>query len=144
MTLPVFVTLAASGLFLFVGLIGGVLKYHGIMTSPNHNHRAHMYIDIAHRAALLYSFAALVMATLLQYSPYSQTTQLWITGVPLFFFAVSIAQYFVLGFRKHTTNQFKTRSFTTTWGMALLIVGELGGVGAIVWGFLSTQYPLVG
>lgn len=67
MNLAVKVTLAASGIFLFVGLVGGILKYRGIMTSPNH--RAHPYIDIAHRAALLYSFAALVMAALLTFSP---------------------------------------------------------------------------
>ena len=83
MNLAVKLTLAASGIFLFVGLIGGVLKYRGIMTSPDH--RAHPYIDIAHRASLLYSFAALVMAALLNFSPYSDQVQLLITGVPLFF-----------------------------------------------------------
>ena len=130
-------TLAASGIFLFVGMVGGVLKYHGIMTSRNH--RAHPYIDIAHRASLLYSFAALVMAALLYFSPYSEPVQLVITGVPLFFFAVAIAQYYRLGLEGKVTNQFKERNFTTTWGMLLLIVGELGGVGAIVWGFIATQ-----
>lgn len=69
MNLAIKLTLAAAGLFLFVGLIGGVLKYCGIMTSPSH--RAHPYIDIAHRAALMYSFAALVMAELLRYKPVS-------------------------------------------------------------------------
>lgn len=137
MNIAVKLTLAASGIFLFVGMVGGILKYHGIMTSRNH--RAHPYIDIAHRASLLYSFAALVMATLLYFSPYSETVQLVITGVPLFFFAVAIAQYYRLGLEGKVTNQFKTRNFTTTWGMLLLIVGELGGVGAIVWGFIKTQ-----
>jgi len=135
--LAVKLTLAASGIFLFVGLIGGVLKYRGIMTSPNHE--AHPYIDIAHRASLLYSFAALVMAALLNFSPYSDQVQLVITGVPLFFFAVAIAQYYRLGLEGKVTNQFKARNFNTTWGMLLLIIGELGGVGAIVWGFISTQ-----
>ena len=138
MNLAVKLTLAASGIFLFVGLIGGVLKYRGIMTSPDH--RAHPYIDIAHRASLLYSFAALVMAALLNFSPYSDQVQLLITGVPLFFFAVAIARYYRLGLEGKVTNQFQERNFTTTWGMLLLIVGELGGVGAIVWGFISTQF----
>jgi hypothetical protein len=61
MNIAVQITLAAAGLFLFVGLIGGVMKYHGIMTSENH--RAPVYIDVAHRASLMYSFAALVMGT---------------------------------------------------------------------------------
>ncbi|MCP5162197.1 MAG: hypothetical protein H6999_00605 [Hahellaceae bacterium] len=138
MNLAIKITLAASGLFLLVGMLGGVLKYHGIMTSPNH--RAHPYIDIAHRAALLYSFAALVMAELLKYSPYSTQVQLVITCVPLFFFAAAIGKYFKLGLARQETNQFKARSFDTTWGMGLLIIGELGGVGAIVWGFVVTQF----
>lgn len=137
MNLAVKLTLAASGLFLLVGMIGGILKYHGIMTSPNH--RAPPYIDVAHRASLLYSFAALVMAALLYFSPYSLPVQLVITGVPLFFFAAAIAQYFRLGLAGEATNQFRERNFNTTWGMLFLIIGELGGVGAIVWGFITTQ-----
>lgn len=138
MNLAVKLTLAASGIFLFVGLIGGILKYRGIMTTPGH--RAHPYIDIAHRASLLYSFAALVMAALLIFSPYPDSVQLVITGVPLFFFAAAIARYYRFGLEGKITNQFEERNFHTTWGMLLLIVGELGGVGAIVWGFISSQF----
>jgi len=140
MNIAVQITLAAAGLFLFVGLIGGVMKYHGIMTSENH--RAPVYIDVAHRASLMYSFAALVMAELLKYSPYSVAVQCVITLVPLFFFATAVAQYFKLGIENKVRNQFKQRSFVTTWGMLFLIVGEVGGVGAIVWGFIQTQFLL--
>jgi len=138
MNMAVKITLAAAGIFLFVGMIGGVLKYRGIMRSPDHC--APVYIDIAHRAALLYSFAALVMAELLKYSPYSESVQLLITCAPLFFFAAAIAQYFKLGLENKTDNQFKQRNFSTTWAMLMLIVAEVGGVGAIVWGFISTQF----
>ncbi|MBQ0754891.1 MAG: hypothetical protein KBT87_12030 [Gammaproteobacteria bacterium] len=140
MNIAIQITLAAAGIFLFVGLIGGVMKYHGIMTSENH--RAPVYIDVAHRASLMYSFAALVMAELLKYSPYSVAVQCVITGVPLFFFATAVAQYFKLGIENKVRNQFKQRNFVTTWGMLLLIVGEVGGVGAIVWGFIDTQFLL--
>jgi len=138
MNLAIKITLAASGIFLFAGLLLGVLKYRGIMGSPEHC--APVYIDIAHRAALLYSFAALVMAELLKYSPYSETVQLLITCAPLLFFAIAIAQYTKLGLENTTDNQFKERNFNTTWGIWLLIVAEVGGVGAIVWGFISTQF----
>lgn len=138
MNLAIKITLAASGIFLFAGLLLGVLKYRGIMRSPEHC--APVYIDIAHRAALLYSFAALVMAELLKYSPYSETVQLLITCAPLLFFAIAIAQYTKLGLENTTDNQFKERNFNTTWGIWLLIVAEVGGVGAIVWGFISTQF----
>jgi hypothetical protein len=137
MNIAVKITLAASGIFILVGMIGGVLKYRSIMSSPNH--KAPRYIDLAHRAPFLYSCAALVMAELLKFSPYSVPVQLVITGVPLFFFAVAIGQYFKLGLENKVTNQFKERNFQTTWGMLFLKIGQLGGVGAIVWGFLSTQ-----
>ncbi len=138
MNLAIKITLAASGIFLFAGLLLGVLKYRGILRSPEHC--APVYIDIAHRAALLYSFAALVMAELLKYSPYSLNVQLLITSAPLLFFAIAIAQYTLLGLENKTDNQFRERNFNTTWGIWLLIVAEVGGVGAIVWGFISTQF----
>ncbi|MBF7728954.1 hypothetical protein [Pseudomonas sp. N040] len=138
MNLAIKLTLAAAGIFLFAGLLLGVLKYRGIMRSPEHC--APVYIDIAHRAALMYSFAALVMAELLKFSPYSESVQLLITGAPLLFFAIAIAQYTKLGLENKTDNQFRQRNFNTTWGIWLLIVAEVGGVGAIVWGFISTQF----
>ena len=138
MNLAIKLTLLASGLFLFVGMLGGILKYRGIMRSPDHC--APVYIDIAHRAALMYSFAALVMAELLKYSPYSETVQLLITSAPLLFFAIAIAQYTKLGLENTTDNQFRQRNFNTTWGVWLLIVAEVGGVGAIVWGFIHSQF----
>ena len=51
------VTVLAAGLIFLLALVLGVWKYRQIMTSADH--RAHPYVDIAHRAALLYSFARL-------------------------------------------------------------------------------------
>ena len=107
------------------------------MTSPAN--RASMYINIAHVASFLYSFAALVMAELLRYSPYSIAAQMWMAGIPLFCFALAIGQYLRLGLWNKTDNQFKERNFNTTWGMYLLIAGEIGGVSLILWGFFQTQ-----
>lgn len=138
MNLALKITLAAAGIFLFVGMIGGILKYRGIMRSPEHC--APVYIDIAHRAALMYSFAALVMAELLKYNPFSDAVQLLSTCAPLLFFAIAIAQYFKLGLANQTDNQFRERNFSTTWGMLLLIVAEVGGVGMLLFGFIATQF----
>lgn len=80
------------------------MKYHGIMTSESH--RALVYIDVAHRASLMYSFAALVMAELLKYNPYSVSVQIVSTCVLLFFFATAVAQYFKLGIENKVRNQF--------------------------------------
>lgn len=131
------ISLAASGLFLLCGLLTGVLKYRRIMTSPEH--RAPVYIDIAHRASFLYSFAALVIAKLLEYSPYSQGLQAVAAAVVLLFFAVTLMGYFAHGLRDRTDNIFSERNFTTTWYMYMLILGEIGGFAIIFWGFLSTQ-----
>lgn len=130
-------SLAASGIFLMTGLLSGVLKYRRIMQSAEH--RAPVYVDIAHRASLLYSFAALVMAKLLEYSPYSTKVQMWAAGVPLAFFAITIMGYVAHGLKDDTDNIFHERNFTTTWYMYALILGEIGGIAIIVWGFFSTQ-----
>ncbi|MDQ3135167.1 MAG: hypothetical protein M3Q76_10220 [Acidobacteriota bacterium] len=132
------ISLAAAGGFLLAGMLLGIVKYRRIMGSPSH--RAPVYIDIAHRAAFLYSFAALVIAKLLEYSPYSATVQLVAAAVPLAFFALTIAGYSAHGFRDDTENMFSERNFTTTGFMYALIAGEIGGFAVILWGFISTQF----
>jgi hypothetical protein len=115
----------------------GILKYVFMMRSETAG--APVYIDIAHRAALLYSFAALVMAKLIEYSPYTQNVQLIIAGVPLIYFALTIFQYVKLGLRRQEQTQFSERNFITIWFMYGLIAGEIGGVALILWGFIQTQ-----
>jgi hypothetical protein len=138
MNLPVKISLAASGVFLLAGMLLGVLKYRAVMRAPAH--RAPVYIDTAHRAALLYSFAALVIAKLLEFSPYTERVQLAAACVPLAFFALTIAGYAAHGLRDDTENIFAERNFTTTWFMYALIAGEVGGVAVLVWGFVETQF----
>ena len=137
MSLAVKIGLAAAGVFLLAGMLLGVVKYRAVVRSPAH--RAPVYVDIAHRAALLYSFAALVLAKLLEYSPYPERVQLAAVGVPLVFFALTIAGYAAHGLRDDTENIFAERNFTTTWFMYALIVGEIAGTAVILWGFIETQ-----
>jgi dienelactone hydrolase len=138
MNLSVKISLAAAGLFLLTGMLLGIVKYRRTMTSAEH--RAPIYIDIAHRAAFLYSFAALVIARLLEYNPYSLTVQLVAAIVPLAFFALTIIGYATHGFREDTDNMFRERNFITTWFMYALIAGEVGGMSVILWGFVTTQF----
>jgi hypothetical protein len=109
-----------------------------MMRSPRH--RAPAYIDIAHRAALLYSFAALVMAKLVEFSPFAPAVQLAAVAAPLAFFALTVAGYLRLGLQGREETQFSERNFITTWFMYALIAGEIGGVGLLVWGFVLTQF----
>jgi len=138
MTLAVKICLLFSGLFLLTGMSVGILKYVFMMRSEEH--QAPAYIDIAHRASLLYSFAALVMAKLIEFSPYSQTVQIIIAIVPLTFFALTIFQYVKLGLQRQEQTQFSERNFVTTWFMYALIVGEIGGIALILLGFIQTQF----
>ena len=50
MTPSMTLCLLSAGGFLLTGMLLGVWKYHGVMTRPDH--RAHIYVDMAHRAAL--------------------------------------------------------------------------------------------
>jgi hypothetical protein len=137
MSLAIKISLLASGLFLLTGMLVGVLKYQRIMTSPEH--RAPVYVDIAHRAAFLYSFAMLVVAKLLEYNPYTTRVQVAAVATVLVFFVLTVFGYLMEGVRDRTDNLFRERNFTTTWYMYLLIVGEIGGLSVILWGFIETQ-----
>lgn len=131
------ISLLSSGLFLLSGMLIGILKYQRMMTRESHT--APVYVDIAHRAAFLYSFAMLVIARLLEYSPYSERVQLGATGLVLAFLVLTVAGYLMNGLTEKTDNLFRERTFTTTWYMYLLIVGEISGLSVILWGFIRTQ-----
>ena len=82
MNLAVKISVLFAGLYLLVGMITGVWKYAAIMRSDEH--RSSMYIDISHRNALLFSFACVVIARLIEFSPFSTAVQLVIIAIPLF------------------------------------------------------------
>jgi hypothetical protein len=137
MSLAIKISLLSSGLFLLAGMLIGILKYQRIMTSKEH--RAPVYVDIAHRAAFLYSFAMLVIAKLLEFNPYSTAVQVGAVAAVLAFLTLTVLGYLRHGIMDDTDNLFRERNFTTTFYMYLLIVGEVGGLSVILWGFISTQ-----
>lgn len=138
MNIAIKITLLFSGVYLLVGMLTGILKYKGMMRSEKHE--APVYIDIAHRASLLYSFAALVMAKLLEFSPFPLWLQMASTIIPLVYFTLAIASYIKLGLQNVEITQFSERNFITTWFMYSLIIGEIGGVFLLVIGFVYTQF----
>ena len=99
------ITLLAAGLIFLLALVLGVWKYRQIMAAPDH--RAHPYVDIAHRAALLYSFAALLLAAFVELSAWPTWVNLTAAAVVVFFFVGAIADYIFHGARRDTTNQFE-------------------------------------
>lgn len=138
MNLAIKISLLSSGLFLLAGMLIGIVKHQRMLKSADH--MAPAYIDIAHRAAFLYSFAMLVIAKLLEYSPYSESVQLAASGLLLIFMSVTIVGYFATGMMNKTDNLFRHRDFRTTWYVYMLTVGEITGLAIILWGFISTQF----
>lgn len=138
MALAIKISILFSGLFLLTGMLTGVWKYTKIMASPEH--KAPAYVDIAHRAALLYSFASLVIAKLVEFSPFGDTVQVVIVAFPLVYFALTVIGYIKEGYLNRTENMFTERNFVTTTFMYSLIVGEIGGIALLVGGFIYTQF----
>lgn len=130
------VLLAAALMFLWALLLG-VLKYRQIMASEAR--AAHVYVDIGHRAALMYSFALLLVATFVQLSAWSAFVNLLAAGAMAFYFFAAVANYTLHGLRRDTENVFRDEIRGTQPFMAGLIVAEIGGWLVLMAGFLDGQ-----
>jgi hypothetical protein len=131
------ITLLAAGLIFLLALVLGVWKYRQIMVAPDH--RAHPYVDIAHRAALLYSFATLLLAAFVELSAWPAWVNLTAAMIVVFFFVAAIVGYISHGVRRDTVNQFESPDRALRVTMVLLIVGEIGGFGVLLAGFIAGQ-----
>ncbi|MBM7229982.1 MULTISPECIES: hypothetical protein [Dietzia] len=131
-------TLLAAGLIFLLALCLGVWKYRQMAASPEHV--AHPYVDIAHRASLLYSFATLLIAVFVELSAWPTWVNLTAAGVLVFFFLVAIGSYILHGALKDTTNQFERPTVALHLGMVALIVGEIGGFAVLLAGFVAGQF----
>jgi preprotein translocase subunit SecG len=132
------ITLLAAGLTFLLALVLGVWKYRQIMVADDH--RAHPYVDIAHRAALLYSFATLLVAIFVQLSAWPVWVNLTAAMVLVFFFVAAILSYIEHGLKRDTDNQFAHPDRALRVGMVALIVGEIGGFGVLLAGFIVGQF----
>lgn len=124
--------------FFLTALLTGVWKYRHML--GNADHRAPFYVNVAHSAALHYSFACPVLWVLLKLSVWPEAVNLAAVVVLLAFFALAIATYIRLGAENRTDNQFRERNFQTTVGMWLLIAGEIGGFLVLASGALQAVW----
>lgn len=131
---PTSVTLCAAGLIFLLALVLGIWKYRQMATNPDH--RAHPYVDIAHRSALLYSFATLLVAVFVELSAWPAWVNLAASMTLVVFFVGAILSYIAHGARRDTTNQFHDSGPSLHVAMAALIVGEVGGFAVLFAGFL--------
>lgn len=130
--------LLAAGLIFIWALLLGVVKYRQIATSPEA--QAHPYTDVAHRAALLYSFATLLVATFVELSGWSETVDLIAAFAVIFFFVTATASYMWHGLRRDTENQFREPVVPGTHAyMWALIVAEIAGFSVLLAGFVEAQ-----
>lgn len=134
---PTVVTLLAAGLIFMLALALGVWKYRQMVTTTEHV--AHPYVDIAHRAALLYSFATLLTAVFVELSAWPGWINLTAAMVVVFFFVAAILSYIVHGALRDTTNQFEHPGLGLRTSMVMLIIGEIGGFGVLLGGFVAAQ-----
>ncbi|MGH2974251.1 MAG: hypothetical protein ACRDLL_05195 [Solirubrobacterales bacterium] len=118
-------------------LLLGVMKFRQMDASEEG--LAHPYTDIAHRAALLYSFALLLVATFVQLSGWGTAVNLIAAGAMAFYFYASVAGYMVHGWRRDTDNQFRRPVRGLQAFMATLIAAEISGWLVLIAGFLDAQ-----
>lgn len=130
------VLLTAAVMFLFALLLG-VWKYRQMNESSDG--LAHPYVDTAHRAALLYSFALLLVATFVELSAWGTAVNLIAAGAMAFYFFAAVAGYAVHGRRRDTDNQFRDPVAGTHAFMISLIVAEIGGWLVLIAGFVAGQ-----
>ncbi|UGT60044.1 hypothetical protein [Nocardia asteroides] len=129
------VTLLITGVIFLAALLLGVWKYRGMRSSPEG--AAHPYVDIAHRAALLYAFAGLLLAVFTELSAWPTAVNLAADLVVLAFFVGAIVSYVLHGWRRDTTNQYRGDiPVALKLATVLLIVAEVGGFLVLFTGFL--------
>jgi hypothetical protein len=130
------VLLLAAAMFLWALLLG-VWKFRQMDASEQG--LAHPYVDVAHRAALLYSFALLLVATFVQLSGWGMIVNLLAAGALAFYFFAAVAGYAFHGWKRDTDNQFRRPVHGMNLFMAALIVSEIGGWLVLVAGFIDAQ-----
>ncbi len=133
-TAPI-IAISCAGIFFMVGLLTGAWKFSSMMKSKDF--KAPYYVDIAHRAALLYSFAAILIAVFAYFSVFSSWINILATVAPLLFFAIAIVNYIKLGVVNETNNQLRDSENPTGDKiiMGSLMLAEIGGFFVLLIGF---------
>ena len=129
---PTMATLLAAGLIFLLALVLGIWKYRQMATSPDH--LAHPYI--AHRSALLYSFATLLLAVFVELSAWPAWVNAAAAATVILFFVGAIGSYILHGAKRDTTNQLSQPGRSIHVAMWALIIAEIGGFVVLLAGFL--------
>jgi len=129
------IALIASGIFFMAGLLTGVWKY--ICMRQTQRAEAPHYVNTAHRAALMYAFAAQLLAVFAATSAFSDTVNTVAVIFPLLFFGIAIFHYINLGLTTESNNSMRDSSDRSKAYLILniLAVSEIGGFSVLLLGF---------
>ena len=127
--------ISCAGVFFMSALLTGFWKFSCMMRSSEC--KAPHYVDIAHRASLMYAYGAILVAVFAYFSIFSSFVNTLATAVLMLFFALAIVKYIVAGRANKTNNQFRDSANPKADQMLLLIVGlsETVGFGVLLLGF---------
>jgi hypothetical protein len=129
--------LLAAGLIFLLALVLGVWKYRQMAASPDG--LAHPYVDTAHRAALLYSFATLLIAAFVELSGWSEKVDAIAAFVVILYFLAAIGSYIWHGAKRDTDNQVRDPARGTGVFFWSLVVAEITGFSVLLAGFVEAQ-----
>ncbi|MCX2977668.1 hypothetical protein [Candidatus Marimicrobium litorale] len=139
--------IVSAGVFFLTALLTGIWKYRQIMAAANGE--AHPYVDICHRASLLYAFAAMLLAKFVEISQLPAVWEILATAAVVFYFAVAILSYMVHGLLQDTENQLKApfrlgqtnlSAHHVSVHMWMLIAAEVGGFLILFYGVLAALF----
>jgi hypothetical protein len=97
--------LVSAAAFFLAGLLTGAWKYRCILAAADG--RAPPYVDVSHRASLLYAFACALLAELARRSAWPNPVNLAAAIVLVIFFAATVLGYVVHGALRDTDNQLR-------------------------------------
>ena len=127
--------ISCAGVFFMSALLTGFWKFSCMMNSSEW--KAPYYVDIAHRASLMYAYGALLVAVFAYFSIFSSLVNTLATAVLMLFFALAIVKYIVAGRANKTNNQFRDSENPQADKILLLTVGlcETAGFAVLLLGF---------
>ncbi|MDO9106472.1 MAG: hypothetical protein Q7U57_16095 [Methylovulum sp.] len=129
------IALAASGIYFLVGLLTGLWKYLCMRKHPQAE--TPHYVNIAHRAALMYAFSAQLLAVFAAISAFQQWVNTLAVIPPLLFFGIAIIHYIQLGLTTTSNNSLRDSTDKAKDYLILnvLATAEIGGFSVLLLGF---------
>lgn len=97
------ISMCAVGVFFLVGLVCGGWKYLHIRRAAQAT--APEYVNISHRAGLMYAFSCLIVERMVQLSHLEDATETVCVALLLTYFVLAQSSYIIHAFLRDTENQ---------------------------------------